>query len=536
MSFFDNKSIGIDIADHRILVAKLVKQGGVFAGDTFVGAELESGIIVDGRIKNKEALTKVFKELLQKIKIESSGEKNIVFGLPKNQAYVHVFSDSSGNNNDDYINQIIKKDTEESIPLEVDDIYYTSKILNKTPDKNTFLVIAVSKEMIREWQDFFKNIGLSIQVYDLQSLATLRNLFTKLPANPFCVIDIGSDFTSITIFNNKGLRYSHTIKVAGINFSIQIAKELNISFEEAEKFKIKNGMPKTGKIFPVMKNNLEPIVKTTKEIFAYIKNMSAEEIEKIILIGGSALMKGLPEYLQEVIGVPVELGKPIITKGKTDFEFLNSIGLAMRGFEKRSNQKDPGLSPLKLEEKIILKKSKIIENKLEYKEVDFRKIEEVKKIKKEKIILLIILIFGLILIGLAFWYRNNQTQKKQLNNFATLNLYNNLEKINLEIPVAVSQNEYTIDRIKGRIVESVDANLQTGERVWHEPIAQNPNLWLVYSETDAKTILLAKIKNDITANFSFDSINYIGVIKTDNPNIFTLKTEISFYTAEPIKK
>lgn len=531
---FKKKSVGIDIADHRILVTRLKKAGGGFVIDYFSKVPLASGVVENGRIKNKSLLAEAVKSAMKNVKAETACEKRIVFGIPKNQAYVHIFSDNSGENNKEEIEQIIKKDVEGSIPLEADDIYYTYKLLHKENDIKTFLVVAVSKEVIWEWQDFFTSIGVDVQVYDLSTLATYRNLFKNAPKKPICVIDIGGDSTSISIFNNRGLRYSHAVRFAGIEFSKQIAAALNISFENAEKIKIKFGMPKTGKIFPIMKKNLEPIIKTSHEIFDYVKK-TGDVVEKIILVGASSSMKGLPEYLQSVFGIPVELGKPIIAGEKADYGYLNSIGLSLRGFEKRSKQKDPGLLPLKRERniKVPIAKNRVYfqtdEKLIQAPDVD--EIANRKKIKQQKIILAVIVFFGLILFGLAFWYRDYQTQKRLESNSEKDLPYSQEEKVILQIPVAIEKDEYAIDRVKGRIVETLDAELENGEKIWTEPVLQDPNRWLVYSETDAKSLFLAKIKSDVTSDFSLGETRYLEINKTENSRVYLLKGELTIYTS-----
>lgn len=537
LCLFNKKSVGIDIADHRILVTRLKKSGGSFVIDYFSNIPLVSGVVENGRIKNKIALTEAIKVAMKNVKAETACEKRIVFGIPKNQAYVHIFSDNSNENNKDEIEQIIKKDVEGSIPLEAEDIYYSYKLLHKENNVRTFLVVAVSKEVIFEWQDFFTSVGVDVQVYDLSSLATYRNLYKNAPKKPICMLDIGGDSTSISIFDNRGLRYSHAVRFAGIEFSEQIAETLNISFEEAEKLKIKFGMPKTGKLFPIMKKNLEPIIKTTQEIFDYVKK-TGDIVEKIILVGASSSMKGLPEYLQTVFGIPVELGQPIIAGKKSDYGYLNSIGLALRGFEKRSNQKDPGLLPLKREKKIKIPtvKSRVYfqaDEKL-IQAPDLDEIAEHKKIKNQKIILAVIVFLGLVLFGLAFWYRNYQTQMRLASNSEKVVPYSVEEKITLQIPVATEKDEYAIDRVKGRIVETLDVELSSGENIWTEPVLQDPNRWLAYSETDAKSLFLAKIKSDVTNDFSLGETKYLEIIKTENSRVYLLKAELTIYTPNPL--
>lgn len=534
---FNKKSIGIDIADHRIWVTRLAKSGGNFVIDNLKGTKLKTGIVENGRIKNKKELAKIINSLMGELQAESSCEKKIVFGLPKNQSYVHVFSDSSGNTDKKYIERIVKKDTEESIPLEADDLYYNYKILEKDHEQTNILVMAVSKNLIYEWQELFASLKIDVQVYDLNSLATFRNLYNKAPKKPICMIDIGGDFTSIAIFNNKGLRYSHAIKTAGEAFTEGIASSLKVSSEEAEKIKQKQGM-KNKDIFNALVPELQPIIDASQDIFNYLKEKTGEDIEKIVLVGGSALMKGLPEYFESKFEKPVELGKPIINGSRNTFEHINSIGLALRGFEKRSKQKDPGLLPIEKNKDKIKKKEELSpikeagENSLKnFSDEGIGQAKEDRKIEKQKIILLIILLVGAILIGTAFWYRNLESNKKQVVGEVDKKLFPYENTTILQIPIAISKTEFTRDRVEGRIVESMDANLKNGEILWPEPVLLNPNRWLVYSMDGVQSFIFANIKEKLGNNFSLGNIDYESIAYTDNRNLLLLRTKVMIYSA-----
>jgi type IV pilus assembly protein PilM len=537
---FRKKSIGIDIADHRIWVTRLRKSGRNFVVDSLNGKKLKSGIVENGRIKDKKELAKAVTSLMDEIKAESSCEKKIVFGLPKNQVFVHVFSDSSGNTDSKYIKQIVKKSTEESIPLESDDIYYNYKILDKSSEETVILVIAVSRSLIYEWQDFFASLEIDVQVYDLSSLATFRNLYRKEPKEPICMLDIGGDSTSITIFDKKGLRYSHAITIAGESFTEKIAESLNISFAEAEKLKQKNGLVKDEKIAGILDKELNKIINTVKEILDYLYKDKEEEVEKIILVGGSSLVKGLKNYFKEKLGKPVELGKPLLAQGKKSFEYLNSIGLALRGFEKRSRQKDPGLLPLEKKRKNIKKEEEISDEDKEeefsdkYLAEDIDKTEDNLKIQRQKKILLLILFLGIFLIGGAFWYRNwNSDENSTIGNVDT-NLFPHENTLVLEVPVAISDSELTRDRVEGRLVESQEAILKNDESLWTEPVLKNPDRWLVYSQEDISKIIFADIKEKIGNKFSIENLNYLDLIYTENSNLLLLKVKVIFYSKEEV--
>jgi len=529
---FNKTSLGIDITDSRILLTRLKKSGGIIAVDMFEKIDLPPGVVAANRIVDREKLALAINTLFKKIKVESACDKRIIFGLPKNQVFVHFFTSEDNLSKRGSLEKIVQTDTMESIPLEADDIYYTYKVLNNTPGKRKFLVVAVSKKLLLEWQEFFSSINIDVQVYDLSSQATYRNLFKKMPKNPLCMIDLGSDISSITIFNSEGLRYSHALKSAGRRFTERIAEDLDVSFEEAEKIKIHDGLKTKSKARKSLEKSLVPLIKSAQEIFAYLESRTGEKIEKIIIVGGSALLKELPEYLSEKLNLPVEIGKPIISRNKADFDFLNSTGLALRGFENRSRQTDPGLSPIKTgkKKKIIVP---VVEKGLDTEknnsaiEVDYEKLQSEKKIKRQKLFLLLILVIGLAFLGWIYWYRQNKIVEPR--NIIPETPFQSEEVLSYEIPIAVNRTEYSGDRVKGRIVESENKSVFSGESLWPEPVLTDPDRWLIYDGADLKTLVIAKLKSDNDSDFSLGEFNYLSVASTSNPNIFLIKAQAKIY-------
>ena len=69
----------------------------------------------------------------------------------------------------------------------------------------------------------------------------------------------------------------------------------------------------------------------------YVKEAGNSDFRKILLTGGSAKLKGLPEYIQENLNIPTEVYNPFSNlempekfKDKQDPQLALALGLAMR--------------------------------------------------------------------------------------------------------------------------------------------------------------------------------------------------------------
>ena len=156
----DKKSIGIDIADNSVEIVELYKNNGKIEILKLKRINLELGIVESGRIKNIEKLVQIVKKILLEIGIKKGNER-VFFSLPESQVYTKILEINVFNNKG--LKNVIQKEARTLIPISEDDLFYTYKVLDDFNDKNkvvTVLLIATSKKVIFEWQEFFNKIQL----------------------------------------------------------------------------------------------------------------------------------------------------------------------------------------------------------------------------------------------------------------------------------------------------------------------------------------------------------------------------------------
>ena len=577
-NIFQKKSIGIDIADHTIEAVELVKRGTKIEVSNRARAFLKPGIVEAGRIKDEKKLSEAVKEIFSKAKpqpIKVKG-KPLIFGLPESQVYIYIFELGPHKKKDR--EDLILKEARTNIPLEEDDLLFsykvldTYKVLDMGKDKKEVLLVAASKKQVLEWQQFFQNLGLEVEIFDIESLATFRGLFNKPPRVPVCLVDIGAATTNIAVFDKRGLRYSRSINIAGDIFTQEIAKALEIKLEKAEEQKIKIGLSdENSQIFPVLIELLEPINKEVKTLLNYFQEKNNQPVQEIILVGGSSKLKGIDIYFKENLELPVKKGK-LILPTKTEFlEYIEAVGLALRGLDKKWSQKDPGLQPIKIKTdkptKNIVFKEKLpsLENIEKEEESVFSSVakrEQKKKLGFKKVLLITILIIGLIVIALAYWYRSYEKAQKEKEIESQIIQYTQTQSFDLKISLAVDSQEYADDRARARIVEdivetaghyneavahsraAVQKELKEGESLWPTPINAEQNVfpmtikWVVYSEKDADGLFLKEIDklNKDKIDYMLNNIEKNHLEPTDNPNVFYLTARVTISLNELIKE
>ncbi len=127
------------------------------------------------------------------------------------------------------------------------------------------------------------------------------------------IVDVGGGTTGIAVLRDGQVVYTADEPTGGIHFSLVIAGNQNISFEEAESLKVK----------PAEQPRLLPLVRPVMEKVASIvlRHTQDQEVRSITLVGGSSAFLGMAEVVQDYTGIPTQVpGKPV---------FVTPLGLAL---------------------------------------------------------------------------------------------------------------------------------------------------------------------------------------------------------------
>lgn len=403
MSIFFKQSIfGLDISDFSIEVLQLSSKEKI---KKFGRIIIEGGIVKDGFILNKKKLVEKIKQVLSQAKIK---ENRVILALPESKIFIHLFQLPSGFKEKELRNAL-ESEIQKTIPFEPEKIYWDYQIVSSKlgNGQQAILFVGTLKEIVDDYMEVLDEVGLEPVVFETESISLSRALLkdVKLRAGVM-IVDIGAKTTNINIFDkNKILIDSTTIFIAGNHFTKSISNKLGVSSREAEKLKRIYGFDKKkgkGKTAQVLEEDFQVIIKKIKKSIGYY----GQEIEKVILAGGSARMPKITKHLSLSLGLKVEVG--IASQAnqlkRKSVLFNNVIGLALRGLANNPQKSGINLLPEEFRPK--------------YSVVS-------KKTRKKKFfpyLVTVILIIGLIFLGWTVYnsfVKNSLEQNPPINPFPT---------------------------------------------------------------------------------------------------------------------
>jgi len=364
------EAFGLDISDSSLKIAKLKKKDKFLSLASYGEIEIEPGIIKGGEIQDEDSLAKIIKEALVKVKGEKLNTNYVIASLPEEKAFLEVIQ--MPKLKPEELKDAVYFEAENYIPLSIEDVYLDFQIIQPLYDHldhSDVLIAALPKKIIDPYVSCFKKAGLQPQALEVESIAIARSLIKNgISPYPVLLIDFGANRTGLMIFSGYSLRFTRAIPASSQEVTKVISQELNISFQEAEKLKMKFGLEKEyrlkikngiktevtpGKILkivtPLLTNLVEEIKKSLDYYQTHIHHEhlppDGKEIHKVLLCGGGANFKGLPEFLSLALKTPVELGNPWANILKTPLReipelpyekslaFTTALGLALRGIK-----------------------------------------------------------------------------------------------------------------------------------------------------------------------------------------------------------
>jgi type IV pilus assembly protein PilM len=195
---------------------------------------------------------------------------------------------------------------------DVDNYSSNPQITHDKGGKVEALVVAIHKDTIAQYQSIAHDLNLLPDFFEIETFSAIRSCVST-DLNAKALIDLGASTTKMTIVDYGVVRESHTINKGAQDITTAISHSLGVSFGKAEEIKRKVGLlERFGE--QELGSTISPIL---DYIFSEINNVMIKfqekhnrPIDKVVLIGGGALLKGVVDLARKSVDVPVVVGEP----------------------------------------------------------------------------------------------------------------------------------------------------------------------------------------------------------------------------------
>ena len=333
--------IGLDISDASMEAVILEPKRKAWQVYSYARFRLSPGVIENGEILQPDKLKEDLKKMFTLGKPHAMHSSSILLSLPDARVFTRLLSLPKNLSKKDLVLAAHNK-ASEYIPEDRENLITSVKILSPQNGQNEVFYAAAPKGLVMEWVKLIEDLGLDIIGFTLESISSFAGLEDALKKEETLLLDIGARHTNAVIFDHEGIRDSINIPIAGNNITHAIAEKLNISHTVAEDKKKNVGMDPSvdqGQIMWVIQGQMQPVSDEIKKFVNFYEESHGRQLKKMILIGGSAQMKGLGDYFSGNLNLPLLPMASIVPvkflpKYLESAKYINAFGLAKLSFAK----------------------------------------------------------------------------------------------------------------------------------------------------------------------------------------------------------
>lgn len=294
---------------------QLERQGSQVRVRSFANAKLPKNVVANDAILDEDTLARFIGQCLQKPAYGRINTNRVIVSLPETKSFVRVIHLPTMS--DAELENAVPFETEAYIPLPIDQVYFDWQALGVKDGRMAILIIASPKETVDKYIHTLEKAHLNLVAIEVESQSLERALIVPGSAETSLIVDLDSFKTNLIMVEQGNLQFSSSIPIAGNSFTERIAQTLSVSNEQAEKIKRQIGIDNSPE-YPNIKTALLPVLNNLsaeiKNILKFHYDHSQEKVAKVILSGGSAKMKNLPEYLETALkdgeGIKIEVANP----------------------------------------------------------------------------------------------------------------------------------------------------------------------------------------------------------------------------------
>ncbi|MEK7552314.1 MAG: pilus assembly protein PilM [Patescibacteria group bacterium] len=368
----ENTVIGIDIGSSAIKVVQLSKKKGKAVLDTYGAISL--GPYAGEEVGKATSLSegKLIMALNDILKEAKTTTKNVGMAISFNSSLMTVIELPSAS--EVHLKEIIPLEAKKYVPVPLSEVSLDWSVVSKDKDEEKVedvdlkdklnalqskrseilkertkaevikvLIVAIHNDIIRKFENIVRGASLLADFFEIEIFSTLRSVLEH-DQGPTMIMDVGAASTKLYVVEKGNVLNSHTVSRGSQDITASISRALGISLKEAEILKRTKGLSsREPDLYNAIFITLDYIFSETSKILKSYKEKNNKILNKVVLVGGGASMKGFAEAATVNLEVEAVSGNSFSKVEAPTFvleilknngpEFAVAVGAALRGLE-----------------------------------------------------------------------------------------------------------------------------------------------------------------------------------------------------------
>ena len=237
------KLVGLDIGSSSVKVVELARKGDAYELANLGIEALGQDVVVDGSIMDALLVSTAIEKIFTDNKIKA---REVATSVSGHSVIVKRVAVSAGSEAE--VASAIPYEAQQYIPFDVADVNLSYQIMGPAASNGDMdvMLVAVKREKILNQTNVLSQAGRNPVVVDIDSFA-LENAF-EANYNPpsgalVALLNIGASIMNINIVRDGASLFTRDVAVGGNQYTDTLQKELDLSFEDAEKLKQGHALP-----------------------------------------------------------------------------------------------------------------------------------------------------------------------------------------------------------------------------------------------------------------------------------------------------
>lgn len=226
---------------------------------------------------------------------------------------------------------------EQHIPIPPDDLALEYEVLERPPKNSNLpmkvLLVGVRKQVVQKYVDMLNSLGIEPTIIESQMLAIIRSLGFEPADPPTLVAHIGASSMHVAVVNNliPEVIFGHLSGGFLLNKALQ--QTLGLDSAQAEQYKVSFGLDPAqfeGKVVSALTPTVNLLVGEIRKTQQFYNGANPQTpIKRVVLTGGTAVLKNFVQYIAQQLGLEVMVASPFATASGSIPETINQPGMAV---------------------------------------------------------------------------------------------------------------------------------------------------------------------------------------------------------------
>lgn len=334
---------GIDVSTSGVKAVRLIEGAHGFILSKYAESLLPFGAFTDGEIVDHPT---VVTALVAATRTAGISAANVA--LPESKSYLFETTVEGAKKSE--WRTSVEQRLDELIPLPPPETAFDIVGVGQGKKGETVVAgVGFARRVVDDTLSVFDQAGISARALEDEPFAMARALLPAGDTSTALIIDVGKTTTKMAIVTNRIPRFATTICIGGHALTLAVQKHFGVTEAEARRVKAERGIVPAAGNEDYLAAMLSTVSAIRDEIVTRLNYWQERAVpasahapvSHAILAGGNASVRGLPEYLEGSLGIPVSAGDVFTNLASRDtwipeldytesLAYATAIGLALR--------------------------------------------------------------------------------------------------------------------------------------------------------------------------------------------------------------